>query len=339
LRRSFVTLVCLVASACGSGSKSPSAPTPMTSPQPPPPPPPPWTLAGRVVATVHGQPVGGARIEASSLSATTDGDGRFTFSQASAPGCALQATINAPSYLSRETTLGSPRGPLDLQIDLIYLASPFSLRFYKQLVRDALESPELRPLYRWTQSPRVSLHPFDDAGRPLPIEVMTVIREAVPRAVAEWSGGLFQGVTLEEVMVADWEEGWIVLHALRSQSSEVCGTAGFRYRDEGRIVMASVTLTMGKCSCGSRKVSPNTVSHEIAHAMGYWHVDGPHVLGRAGGGCTSLEKQVITPLEAAHARIAYQRPPGNRDPDRDPNGFALATGGRTRESRTVRCPQ
>ena len=308
----------------------------MTSPQPPPAP---WTLAGRVVATLHGQPVGGARIEASSLSATTDDDGRFTFSQASAPSGALQATINAPSYLARETSLGSPRGPQDLQIDLISLASPFSLSFYKQLVRDGLESPELLPLYRWTQPPRVSLHPFDDAGRPLPIEVMTVIREAVPRAVAEWSGGLFQGVTLEEVMVADWEEGWIVLHALRSQSSEVCGTAGFRYRDEGRIVMARVTLTVGKCSCGSRKVSPNTVSHEIAHAMGYWHVDGPHVLGPTGSGCSALEKAVITPLEAAHARIAYQRPPGNRDPDRDPNGFALATGGRARESRTVVCSQ
>ena len=185
----------------------------------------------------------------------------------------------------------------------------------------------------------MSLYPFDDGGRPLPLEVLATIRAAVPRAVAEWSGGLFEGVTLEETAVTDWEEGWIVLHAQRSQSSEFCGTASFRYRDAGRIVTARVNLTLDKCSCGSRKISPNTVSHEIAHAMGFWHVDGPHVLGPTGSGCSAFENEVITPLEAAHARIAYQRPPGNRDPDRDPNGFAMATPAGTRESRTVACPQ
>jgi hypothetical protein len=299
----------------------------------------PSTAAASVdaISTVDGQPVSGARVEAASLSATTDGDGRFTLTQATAPASMLQATVAASSYMSRGTGLRWPRANQDLQIDLIPLKSPFSQTFYRQLVRDALESPDLLPVYRWTTRPRVALHPFDDAGRPLPPEVLATIRAAVPRAIAEWSGGLFQGVTLEETQVADGQEGWIVLHALRPQSSEFCGTATFAYIPPGRIATARVELTLDKCSCGSRKISTATVSHEIAHAMGFWHVQGPHVLNAEGSGCSSFENEVITPLEAAHARIAYQRPPGNVDPDSDPGDFNLAAGGAPRASRVIDC--
>ena len=208
--------MCLAASTCGGGATTPSQPTP-PAPQPPQAS---GTLGGRVVTTINGQPIGGVRVEASALSATTDGDGRFTLSQSSAPTGALQATFSSSSHLTRETKLAWPRGSQELQIDLISLSSPFSLPFYRQLVRDALESSELLPVYRWTQRPRVSLYPFDDGGRPLPPEVLTTIRAAVPRAVAEWSGGLFEGVTLKKPLLLIGKKGGsCYTHSVRSPAS------------------------------------------------------------------------------------------------------------------------
>jgi hypothetical protein len=46
---------------------------------------------------------------------------------------------------------------------------------------------------------------------------------------------------------------------------------------------------------------------------------------------------VITAAEAFHARIAYSRPPGNKDPDVDPGGFRMITDGGVGRSRTISC--
>ena len=284
------------------------------------------------------QPVSGAAIQSGSLSATTNGDGRFTVTQASAPTSALRTSVSADGYMTHETTVAFPRASGDVQLDLISLAPPFLPTLYRQLVRNGLESSELYPIYRWSAAPRIALSPFDDAGRPLPPEVMATIRATVPRAVAAWSGGVFEGVTLEETTVPDWQDGWIVMHALRNESSDVCGRESFKYRGAGQIVMARIELTLDACACGSRKISPNTVAHELAHALGFWHAEGPYLLTtNTGPGCSSFENEVITTAEATHARIAYARPPGNSDPDRDPDSFSALSSGRVRESPTLLC--
>lgn len=334
LRHAGVAILCCSIAACGGGSSS--TPTPPTSPGPQTPTS--WTLSGRVVSTQSGDPVAGAAVQAPDLSATTSSDGRFTWTRSSAPGGPLRTAITADGFLRRETGIAWPRSGPDPQLDIISLAAPFSLTLYQQLVRDALESAEMLPLYRWTTRPRVALHPFDDSGRPLPPEVVATIRATVPLAVEAWSGGLYQGVQLEETQVADWAQGWIVMHALRPESSDFCGQASFAYLGEGQIVTGRIELTLDRCACGSRKISPNTVSHELAHALGFWHAQGPYLLTtQTGSGCSSFENEVITPAERAHARIAYSRPPGNRDPDTDPQSFSAISRGPGGRSRTVTC--
>jgi hypothetical protein len=334
MRRFLLVEAMFLVASCGGGGQS----TPRSTPtSPPPAQQPSWTLAGQVLDSVSNRPVAGARIATASIEATTDADGRFTLSRSSAPTESLRASVTADGHIGREATLGWPRPTPDLLIDVISTSPPFSLKVYQQLVRNSLESTDLYPVYRWTTRPRVALVPFDDSGRPVPPEVLDTIRSTVPRAAAAWSGGAIENVTVEDIDVPDWQEGWIVVHILRQRSSEFCGLAQFRFRDPGRIVTARVELTLDKCSCGSRKISPNTISHELGHAMGFWHVAGRYVLAPVGGaGCSSFEGEVITPTEAMHAAIAYRRPPGNRDPDTDPDGSMLVTDGSLGQ-RTVIC--
>lgn len=120
--------------ACGGGG-TPTSPTPPAPPAPPAPPPP-WTVSGRVIASLTGAPIGGARVESFIANATTDAEGRFTLTAATGPGGNLGITVLADGHRTRETVIGFPRTG-DAQIDLVSTSPPFDERFYNQLARDA----------------------------------------------------------------------------------------------------------------------------------------------------------------------------------------------------------
>jgi hypothetical protein len=67
--------------------------------------------------------------------------------------------------------------------------------------------------------------------------------------------------------------------------------------------------------------------------MGFWHV--PRGVMQPGINRCSASGADFTEMERLHARIAYQRPPGNLDPDRDPAGYAALVLG---DSPRVVCP-
>jgi len=60
-------------------------------------------------------------------------------------------------------------------------------------------------------------------------------------------------------------------------------------------------------SCGY--LVAGTFYHEVVHALGYWHASEGFSVGNS---CDTLLPNLIY-----HARIAYLRPVGNRDPDVD----------------------
>lgn len=270
------------------------------------------------MATASQSPLNGARVESFIASATTDGAGRFTLTAQNGPGANLGITVSADGYRARETVLGYPRTG-DSLIDLVSTAPPFNETFYNQLARDAFEEPDrMYQLFRWDRQMQFYLKTIDETLRPASPEVLGVVRQGIRDGVRYFSGGRYEAIIEEGTADRPERSGWINVVMLQEiPEGDYCGLAT---RIGGNPM--TIKLRIDRCGCGSIKIPPDLVQHEVGHAMGLFHVDGKgHVMNPIlDFGCRPVLPSAI---EQYHAALIYARPRGNRDPDRDPSGFTL----------------
>lgn len=322
LHRALPILVLLLLTAtCGGDSQrpAPQAPSPVPTSPTPPVPPNRWSFTGRAVDTVTGAPVPGAVLEPTGFpSVTADAAGEFVFQADTWPQFTpFLVTVQAAGFITREAQVTWQAGArTGVEIGLIRDAAPFSLDFYRQLVRNSTETPTaLQPLRRWNESPRFYMRTVEEGtGRAVEPEVLAFVHEWLGRAVPMWTGWPTPVIETGPDGRPD-QAGWIRVVFIRT-NERFCGRA-FVGRNPGLI-----TFTLDVCDCGSRKVPPDTIVHEVGHALGFWHVrDRQHVMYPIDpGGCRPSE---ISPLEKHHATIAYRRLAGSTDIDRDSNQTGL----------------
>lgn len=311
--------------ACGGSDRTPSSPTPAVQPPPSPPPPPSdaWTLEGRVVATVGGAPIANARVKPEIGTAVlTDGQGRFRLTGTTDPGRSpYRVTVSAAGHVRRETWLTWRRGErANVTIDLIAQTAPFSLTMFRQLARGAFENEgNLEPLRPWTRAPSFYIRIVDENGRSLsgvPGSMPSTLRSAV----RQLTGGRFAVAAIETGRATRAERaGWINVTIMRQLEENTCALTS-QGDDPGSIVM--------RYRCYSCQDVPSAIlGHLVGHALGFYDVSDRESMmyWPPDDRCDPFQ---LTEQELHHAAIAYSRPRGNTDPDRDPASGALVRPGR-----------
>lgn len=310
----------LAVSACGGGGEGRSTPlTPTPVATTPAPAANSWSVAGQVVATGFQQGVGGASLtpgwSLAAVAADEQGNDQLG-DTANPPSTPYPVTVAAPGFLSHDLWITWQRGPrTNVTLDLIRDSAPFSSTFYGQLVRGKYDQPGSPwPVQRWTAAPKFYVKTVDQNGRPIEPEVLAVVIDALRRAVPAWSGGRMSAAAIETgVETRPPVTDWMNVDIKRDpKETRVCG---FAYIGANP---GSITLNDDVCSCGSNKIPGAVTMHEVGHAMGFFHVGDRRSLmyPLVAGNCPKGE---LSAAESYHAGLAYSRPRGNTEPDRDPS--------------------
>jgi hypothetical protein len=204
-------------------------------------------------------------------------------------------------------------------IDLTASAPPFSEEFYNQIARDAWDRPDQRSqLWRWPSAPRIYLKTTDETGKAAPPEVVALVTGALADGVRQFSAGSFTA-NIEQGTVSRLEQtGWINVEIKQTiPEGDYCGLASSVGGNP-----STIQLRIERCGCGSVKIPASVVVHEVGHILGFFHVSDTNsvMYGTDSGECRS---GVLSALEQVHVAVAYARPRGNVDPDRDPSSFSL----------------
>lgn len=318
--RIAAVICCLAAtSACGGSSSNlplqnltPTAPSAPTQTD--------WSVTGRITSQ-DGAPVSAAVVTPPNLPAVqTDGTGAYTIGADGQPAqnpYPLQVTAN--NFLRRRVWVGWQHGVRSgVDVDLISLSPPFSLTFYEQLARDAVDEPgSPQPLALWPGgNPRVYVRTVDQNGDPISPNVLASVYGVIPEAVSDWTSGKLTVASLDHgAATRQRQDGWIIVNFVRNPSGgDICGQSYVGALD------GLIELVDGACTCGSSTVPKQVVVHEIGHAMGFFHVSdrASMMYPQASRNCTNTS---LSAAERFHSGVAWTRQPGNLEPDLDPPGL------------------
>jgi hypothetical protein len=282
---------------------------------------------GRAVDAVTQSGVGGITVDGDGVSGTScDASGLFLLTAATGSTEPRLLVFTAPDRVERRTNARVPGA--DLLVSMI--AGGFDLRAFDEMFR----MPQLR---RWTAAPPLLIEArtlqFTDINMMDAVALADVMPEAEANglvgdftwALPQLTGNTFD--TFAAVTRQEAAEGARV-NLLNDDVITVARVVGltaatgfwgygrWRFQSDGRVVAGLVMLDRDFDRSGSA-FTRSLRAHELGHALGY-----QHVTVRASV-MNSQARTEPNDFDRDAARIAFQRPPGNRTPDVDPTSASI----------------
>jgi hypothetical protein len=284
---------------------------------------PPVHVTGRVVDALKDTGLAGVTVKGDGLTAApSDGGGAFNATASVSGPNPRPVSVSGPGIVDRLTHLPVPGQNLFVSL----IPAAFDLPAFDQMFRD----PGLR---RWTAAPPIAIErralQYTDVDMSEGVAVDDAMAETelqelisdLTWALPQLTGGTFSA--FERVSHQSAETGARVtlltpgqITVARVVGLEAAtgrwGWGRWLYDDNGTVMGGIVMLDRDF----ERRATPSRRalrSHELGHALGYAHVSGRESVMNASG----LTEPA--PFDRDATRIAFQRKPGSRSPDVDPD--------------------
>ena len=286
-----------------------------------------FTTNGWIVDALTSAGLGGVTIASSGFSAApTSADGFFSIVGTAPAGDPATFTFSGPAIVERRTSVRVP-GP-DATVSVI--PASFDLRAFDEMCRAS-------HLLRWTTPPplvieRRSLQ-FTSTGATTFTALATSLTDPdagqlegdLTWALPQLTGGRFESfgsVAIQESApgstVAFLVGGRITVARFEGLTAATgfWGFSRWQFRSTGEVIGGTIMLDSTFETSGS-PFRRSLRAHELGHALGYNHV----TLRTSVMNSTARTEPNAFDRDAT--QIAYQRPPGNRSPDIDPDPFSI----------------
>jgi hypothetical protein len=285
-------------------------------------------VRGRTIDATSGAAEGSVTVQIGDGRAVAVDQGGFFQASVMAPG-SYWTLIRGTAIVERQTRVTAPAS--DALLSLI--PATFNLQAFDELARTSNAR-----LQRWTTRPslvivasvmafKADTHDgFTANGEKMTDLEVSGLTSYVTEGLSIWSGGgftSFASTTVERPLGGDAvsvkRPGKIVVGRYTGMDTSD-GTIGFTTwleASDGTVTGGSIFLDEAFDRDDNRRRLLRI--HELGHAMGYQHV-------------TTLKSIMnpiigpdVTEFDRSAATIAFQRPPGNHQPDRDPDSTRVGT--------------